>query len=181
MPIIDIVSAALSGPAGRVVEGPVRAIVNEVLQDRGYASPAEVQALRDDLARLTDTVTRLGAELTDLRTQADGLSTQVDGLRQQLAAAPAPQAAPEPEAAPAASKAPAPASKADRLGMSIDDYERWRSGGLPGVIGPDGYVDIKGTTWRVNAALEGQPYTLSAHKNPRVQVKGRPVAKTRVG
>ena len=48
MPIRDILAAALSRPAGRVVDGPVRDIVNEILADHGYASPAELAALKAD-------------------------------------------------------------------------------------------------------------------------------------
>ena len=52
MPLTDILSAALSRPAGKVVDGPVRDIVDEVLRDKGFAGPAELRRLQDDLAGL---------------------------------------------------------------------------------------------------------------------------------
>ena len=197
MPIVDILSAALSGPAGRLVEGPVRTIVNEVLQDHGYASPAELQALRDDLRSLSDLVQKLSAELDRLRDEAAALRQRAADVADvvapsadaaDVAAPPAEDAAGEdsaPSAAAAdtsaADAAPPMAAEAERLGMTLDDYNRWRTEGLPGVIGPDGMVTINGVAYRVDPSLEGKPYTLSKHKSPRVRVDGVFVSKSKVG
>lgn len=176
MPVVDILSAALSRPAGRVVEGPVRAIVTEVLQDRGYASPAEVQALRDELAGLRQALERLTGEVQSLRGEAAHLRDQAEALRA------APVAAAPVAAAPVAS-APAHAAPATpaRLGLSLEEFERWRQGGLPGRIGPDGYVELDGQAFRVDPSLEGRPFTLSKHKSPKLMVDGAPVERTPVG
>jgi hypothetical protein len=165
--MVDILSAALSRPAGRVVEGPVRAIVTEILQDRGYASPAEVLALREELAELRQALEKLTSQVGDLRAEAQALRVQADAL----AAAP-------PAAAPPAR--PSPATPA-RLGMSLEEYERWRQGGLPGRVGPDGLVEVDGQAFRVDPALEGRPYSLSKHKVPRLLIDGQPVERSPVG
>lgn len=170
MPVIDILSAALSGPAGRVVEGPVRTLVAEVLQDRGYASPAEVQALRDDLGALRDQLGRLSAEVETLRAEATDLRAEVGRLH--AVAAAGPRAVPE--------RAVPERAVPQRHGMSLEEYERWRAGGLPGRIGPDGYVEVDGVACRVDAALAGRPYTLSKHKSPRILVDGQVVERTPV-
>lgn len=176
MPVIDILSAALSRPAGRVVEGPVRAIVTEVLQDRGYASPAEVLALKDELGELRQVLDRLSTEVESLRVEAATLRAQADALRDSPPAASAPAApAPGPSTATRAPATPA------RLGMSLEEYERWRQGGLPGRIGPDGLVELDGQAFRVDPSLEGRPFTLSKHKTPRLLVDGQPVEKEPVG
>lgn len=168
MPLIDIVSAALSGPAGRVLEGSVRAIVAEVLQDRGYASPAEVLALREDLQALSRDNERLLAELSALRGRVEALEQRPVAV----VAAPAPASPARPALDPAA---------AERMGMSLEEHQRWRSGGLPGRIGPDGYLEIDGRAWRVDPSLEGRPFTLSQHDRPRVMVDGKVVKKESVG
>jgi hypothetical protein len=66
MAIRDVFASRLAGPAGRVLDAPIRDIVHEILREHGYASPAEVQALRD--------------ELRDLRTRVDGVDRRVADL-----------------------------------------------------------------------------------------------------
>lgn len=178
MPVVDILSAALSGPAGRVVDGPVRNIVNEVLRDHGYASPAEVQALRDDLSTLRDQVAGLAAQVTALQSEAEALRAEAEALRSRPVAAAAPAAAAPAAAAPAAAPQ---AAEAERLGMSPQQYDLWKAGKLEGHVGPDGYLEIDGQAWRVDPQLEGKPYSLTRHKPPRVQVDGAVVSKTKVG
>ncbi len=72
------------------------------------------------------------------------------------------------------------AAEAERLGMTLSDYNRWRTEGLPGVIGPDGTLSIDGVAYRVDAGFEGKPYTLSKHKSPRVRIDGSFVSKTKL-
>lgn len=186
MPLVDILSAAFSGPAGRVVEGPVRSIVAEVLQDHGYASPAEVQALRDDLQALRELLTELGGQVEQVRGQAAALSQQAEALRlrAEKAEAAAEAATLSAAAATAALSSAAAARRvapAERQGMSPADHDRFKAQGLPGLVGPDGHVSIDGEAWQVDPALAGRPYTLSKHKAPRVLIDGVAVDKARVG
>ncbi|MCB9779033.1 MAG: hypothetical protein H6742_10750 [Alphaproteobacteria bacterium] len=190
MPLSDVISAALSGPAGRIVEGPVRNIVAEVLRDHGYASPAEVQALKDDLTGLQDTISSLSAQVAALTAQAEALKAEADTLRAKAAApaaapaatkpAAAPAAAPAAVAKPAAAKPAAVPAEAERHGMTVDEYQTWRAQGLPGRVGPDGHVEIDGAAYVVDVEHAGKEYQLTRHKNPRVMVDGRMVGKTPV-
>ena len=87
MPLSDVLAAALSRPAGHVVEGPVRTIVTEILQDHGYASPAEVQAVRDQVESLARRVGALERALEEGREAAAAAAAEVGRLREALATA----------------------------------------------------------------------------------------------
>lgn len=81
MPLSDILAAALSRPAGRIVEGPVRTIVTEVLQDHGYAGPAELRALRDSIAAMKDSVLALEQRVEGGEQRVTALQAEVSTLR----------------------------------------------------------------------------------------------------
>jgi hypothetical protein len=66
MALRDLFASKLAGPAGRVLDAPIRDIVHDILREHGYASPAEIQALRD--------------ELRDLRTRLEGVDRKVADL-----------------------------------------------------------------------------------------------------
>lgn len=66
MALFGSFASRFARPAGKVLDAPIREIVHEVLREHGYASPAEVQALRD--------------ELRDLKTRVDGLGRTVGEL-----------------------------------------------------------------------------------------------------
>ena len=85
MPLRDIVIAALSRPAGRVVEVPVRDIVSTVLQEQGYASPAEVQSLRDELKSLQGLVEGLGKRVKECESRVVELQDTVSDLQKNWA------------------------------------------------------------------------------------------------
>lgn len=76
-------------PGTKAFEAPIRAIVHEVLREQGYASPAEVQALRDEARDLRGRLDRVEARIAEVVKLVDAVKN-----------APAPVAAPV--AAPAA-------------------------------------------------------------------------------
>jgi polyhydroxyalkanoate synthesis regulator phasin len=65
MPLVDVLRAALSKPAGKVVETPVRDLVDEILRDHGFAGPADVAKLRQEIAELQDRVAVLENRLRE--------------------------------------------------------------------------------------------------------------------
>ncbi len=122
MALSDILAARLAGPAGRVLDGPIREIVQRMLQESGYASPAEVQSLRDearDLRGRIDAVDRRAGELANLLQVARG---EVDRAR-----ADAQRAADAAVAARAAQEAPARGSDDPRVDALIAEVATLRA------------------------------------------------------
>ncbi len=107
MPIRDIIAAALSRPAGRVVDGPVRDIVNEILADHGYASPAELAALKVDADSMRGRLSGVDARIAELESAAAALQDSVAALREELSRRPAESPAVRPSLAPAVAAPPA--------------------------------------------------------------------------
>ena len=89
MPIRDILAAALSRPAGRVVDGPVRDIVNEILADHGYASPAELAAVKAETDGLKSRLGGVDGKIAELEAAAAALQERVAELQAELSRRPA--------------------------------------------------------------------------------------------
>ena len=64
MSVIDTLVSRLSRPAGKALDPTIREIVHAILKEHGYASPAEVQALRD--------------EVRDMRGRVDGMQSRLE-------------------------------------------------------------------------------------------------------
>lgn len=77
MALSDFVASRLSRPAGRVLDAPIRDIIHEILKEAGYASPAEIQALRDALKDMK-------GQLDALERKAATLSTALEQANKQL-------------------------------------------------------------------------------------------------
>ena len=97
MTIKDVVAAKFAQPASRIFDSSIRDIVHEVLKEAGYASPAELQALRDELRDVRGQVTgndkraaALAQELEKARADADprvsALSKKMDEVEQRVSA-----------------------------------------------------------------------------------------------
>ncbi|HND28575.1 MAG TPA: hypothetical protein PLA94_01205 [Myxococcota bacterium] len=97
MTIKDVVAAKFAQPASRIFDSSIRDIVHEILKEAGYASPAELQGLRDELRDVRGQVTgnekraaTLAQELEKARADADprvsALSKKMDEVEQRLAA-----------------------------------------------------------------------------------------------
>jgi hypothetical protein len=181
MPLSDILAAALSRPAGRVVDGPVRTIVREVLADRGYASPAEVQALRDEISGLANQLNGLVSQLDGTRTELEGVRTSLSSVQEEMAVA-VEKATRMVLSTPTEPAVPCKVSTCDRPGrrdgLCQDCWYQWMAGTLPGVVGPEGLFEIDGQPHRVDSALAGMPFMVS---DGDVQVDGKTVMAEPVG
>jgi len=189
MPLRDVIAAALSRPAGKVVDGPVRDIINEILAERGYASPAEVAALRDEADALRAQLAALQASVASVTEQLGAIQSQVTELQARPVPAPAPAAAPAAEgldhsllaptipAAPetplserAASvdaavaagqcKVPGCAESPHRDGFCTAHAEAWRAGRLPGFVSPEGLVSVSGQPRQIAPDHAGAVYAI---------------------
>ena len=101
MAIVDLLAGIVSGPASRVVEAPVRELVDEILRQQDIARPHEVAQLKREIQGL-------GKELEGLVGKLESIQKALDGLQTKSEAAPAKKA----EAKPAAKKAPAKKAEA---------------------------------------------------------------------
>lgn len=180
MPLRDVIAAALSRPAGKVVDGPVRDIINEILAERGYASPAEVAALRDEADALKAQLRALQGSVEDVQEQLAVLQLAVSSL----------QAAPPVSAPTSADPSPLIPSIPPVPDMAVEDRqleaessaiqglckvsgcnepcwrdgfcaahaEQWRAGRLPGFVSPEGLVNVLGEPRRIAPTFAGALY-----------------------
>jgi hypothetical protein len=181
MPLRDVITAALSRPAGKVVDGPVRDIINEILAERGYASPAEVAALRDEADALRTQLGTLQGTVQDIQTQLATLQQELASLKD----AP-PSSTPPSSGTPGSSLEPTdPDSAVEehalktasaatqglckvagcgrsswRDGFCAAHAEQWRAGRLPGVVSPEGLVSVLGKPRRIAPTFAGALYVL---------------------
>jgi len=161
MPLTDILAAALSRPAARVVEVPVRELIHEVLADLAYAGPDDLQALTGRARAAEAAVEALRARLDTAEAAVGALESRVDQLDAELSQARLRTLAAEQarDAALAASALAAPAPDP--------------------VVGADGAVVVDGVPYRVAAEHAGQPYRVRGVKVRRVYIDGRAVRKKR--
>lgn len=197
MALSDVVASRLSGPAGKVLDAPIRALVHEILREQGYASPIEVQALRDDTRDLAARVARAETRLSDLSRAQDAALAELKEARESLRTAQAALAAAQVEVAAlkeAAAHAPAAAPEAAAVitaeprggctvpgcsgtlrskGFCSAHYQQWRRGTLNGFVGLDGHLTIGTRSFRVSDAHAGKPATL---EGDAVTIGGKVVA-----
>ena len=77
MSFADRFASRLSAPASRVLDGPIREIVQQVLREGGYATPAEVDQLHGEARDLGRRVDALEARANELATQSESLKGRV--------------------------------------------------------------------------------------------------------
>lgn len=185
------------GSAGKTVEAPLRAIVHEVLKEQGYASPAELQALRDEARALRARVDGLEGRVQELagRVAAPApaapaedprvaqLAAQLEALAAELAGVRA--AAPAAVAAPALSAEPRGACKVHDCGQPVRSkgfcsahYQQWRRGTLKGFVGLDGLAEVDGRVVHLDPDHAGGSVTL---EGKRVLVDGHAVSEVATG
>lgn len=165
MPLTDILAAALSRPAAKVVDAPVRDLIHEVLADHAYASPAELRAV-EDRARA------LGAKAEGLTGRLDAAEAALAALEERVAALDAALEA-ERRRARIAEEALAAAQAA------VAEAAVEAPAAPESVVGPKGEVTVDGVAYTVSAEHAGRAYTVSGQKVRRVYIDGRAVRKAR--
>lgn len=90
MGVKDLFARVVSGSAGRVVETPVRDIVQEAFRQAEIPSPQELQAVRAEVSRLTAEVHALRNQLTALTDVVKVQQEQLERAEAERAKAPAP-------------------------------------------------------------------------------------------
>ena len=196
MAILDLFSSVVSRPAGRILEGSVRSLVNDLIRDHDLASAAEVDTLRRSLRQLEGRADALQGkldaaegEVAELRAAlakadqrlseargaleaANASLATLEGASHSHEAAPAapapaePTPVPEAPAAPEGCRAPGCTNKHRSKGFCSPHYQRWRRGTLPGFVMPDGSVVVDGKTRKLGKKNAGLPYEV---------VDGKPV------
>ena len=78
MPLADVVQAALSRPMARVLESPVRELMDRILQDHGYASPDQVRVLTRQLQAAEDRLLVQEERIQTLEDRAAGMQAQLE-------------------------------------------------------------------------------------------------------
>ena len=124
MSFIDSLANRVGRPAGKALDPTIRDIVHAVLKEHGYASPAEVQALRD--------------EVRDMRQRIDGMAARLaecvklaEAARAEAAARPQPVvAAPAPTVGAANCVVPGCGGSVRSKGFCSPHYQKWRRGTL---------------------------------------------------
>lgn len=87
MALFGSFASRFARPAGKVLDAPIREIVHEVLREHGYASPAEVEALRDELRSLKARVDGLGRTVDQLAAVAETAQAEAAAARGEADAA----------------------------------------------------------------------------------------------
>lgn len=179
MSLTDRLANRFTKPGSAGLDAPVRDLVQSILKEHGYASPAEVQALRD--------------EVRDARVRVDALDKKIGDLARQAAPAEDPRVAPlqaritELEAtlrelssrpvativAPATpiTAAPAGGCKVEGChaavrskGFCSPHYQQWRRAALPGFVGPEGTVMAEGRIFHVAESYASLPAVVAGKK-----------------
>jgi len=183
------------GSAGKTVEAPLRAIVHEVLKEQGYASPAELQALRDEARALRARVEAVEGRVKELDTrvvapaapaedprvaqlagQLEALAAELEAVK--LAAAGSavrPGLTAEPRGT---CKVPGCKQPVRSKGFCSAHYQQWRRGTLKGFVGLDGLAEVDGRVVHLDPDHAGGVVTLDGR---RVLVDGRAVTEVATG
>lgn len=136
MGVIDLVGRVIAAPATRVVEAPVRDLVDEALRQANIASPQEIQAVRVEVSRVT-------AELHELRNQLTLLTDAVKAMQRELEDAS--ELAKAAQAAGGAEAARSAQAAVDALESRVGSLEQTASS----------WADAESIAAKVRASLEG--------------------------
>jgi seryl-tRNA synthetase len=156
MAFVSKIGAALAGSAEKVVDAPVRAIVEELLAERGVPGRDELAAANSRVSALQTAQTTLAARLdaaeakeAELAAELQRLVATVDELQRDLAESREQLVQAQAEAEEARTIAADAAARAPEA----DDRP---------VVGEDGAVVVRDSTFYVDPALAGEPYTVTS-------------------
>ena len=167
MALVSKLGAALAGSAERVVDAPVRAILEDLLKERGVpgaqdlaAARSEISQLKSQQSALSDRLSAVEARSTAVEGELQSLLSTIDELqrdlaesREQLVQAQAEADEARTLAAAALERAEAPQESSGSAEEAADDRP---------LVGEDGAVQVRDTTYYVDAALAGEPYTVTS-------------------
>lgn len=187
MSITDRLANRFAKPSSSTLDAPVRDLVQAILKEHGYASPAEVQALRDEVRDARARVDTLDKRLGELSRQAapvedprvasleaklKSLEAALHELSAQPVATIVAPATPLTSSPPGTCKVEGCGSAVRSKGFCSPHYQHWRRGSLPGFVGPEGSVVTADRVFHVAESLAGQPAEVQGKK---VLVDGREV------
>ena len=186
MALIDLIARIAARPAGRVIEAPVRDLVQEALAGSELASPEELAALQEQVSAASEQLLQLGLRTEQLEERLAQALQENNRLQAELhearsAPKPAPppksvQAAPKVRVAPSSTcKVPDCGNKTRSKGFCQKHYRAWRQGELPGFVGPEGRVVHGERQLSVDAEYQGLPVTVTGKKRLTVKVAGTKV------
>jgi hypothetical protein len=89
MAILDLFAGIVSGPAARVVEAPVRDLVDEILRQQDIARPQEVAQLKREIQGLSKDLAGMVSTLENVQKALEALQSKAD--KPKAAAEPAPK------------------------------------------------------------------------------------------
>lgn len=165
MGICKTLKAIVARPTARVVEGPVRELVDEILRTRDYVRSSELQGLRAQLARRDAELKALGERINTAEAALTAANERLATLSTPAPTAPADRGC----------QVDGCTSKHRARGLCGKHYELWRRGNLPGFVGREGQLRFSEDTPQltVSADLAGKAATLV---DGIVHVDGAPVA-----
>ena len=196
MAILDMLAGIVAGPASRIVEAPVREIVDEVLRQQRVASPQEVARLRSEISSLTSELSKMAGKMAEIQTTLDTLSSAAKPAVKAKAKTAAKKSTAKKPASKKAKAASATTgkkrgrpSKADAgcnvkgcngthrsKGLCSKHYQVWRRGALDGLVGPEGLASNGKVTMQVIKKLGGQPFKITGSgAKAKITVGGKSV------
>jgi hypothetical protein len=78
MAILDLFAGIISGPAARVVEAPVRDLVDEILRQQDVARPHDVAQLKREIQGLSKDLADMVSTLENVQKTLDGLQAKAE-------------------------------------------------------------------------------------------------------
>ena len=179
MSLTDRLANRFTKPGSGALDAPVRDLVQSILKEHGYASPAEVQALRDEVRDARGRVDALDKKITELARQSPpvedprvaSLLSKIGELEASLRELSSRPVATIVAPATPITAAPAGGCKVDGCqaavrskGFCSPHYQQWRRASLAGFVGPEGTVMADGRILHVPESYAALPAVVVGKK-----------------